>query len=195
MKLDMVHDIQSVYRKVLNAMSRPGVLENISEEAEKNDININFYGGSFLVMLMILDREVSFNVVSEQGNDVSKLISEITYAQVKPVEESDYIFVLEDKTVEILDEVIEKCKIGNLVDPQKSATIIAEVKCISKDGDIALEGPGIQDVNKISICGDKKWISARKNKNEEYPLGVELIFVDENSNLVCIPRTTKIIDK
>lgn len=195
MKLDMVHDIQSVYRKVLNAMSRPGILENINEEAEKNDIDINFYSGSFLVMLMVLDREVSFNVVSEQGNDVSKLISEITYAQAKPVEEADYIFVLEDKCSESLDEIIEKSKIGDLVDPQKSATIIAEVQCISKDGDIELEGPGIQDVNKIGICSNKKWINARKNKNEEYPLGIDLIFIDEKSNLVCIPRTTKIIDK
>ena len=146
-------------------------------------------------MLMVLDREVSFNVVSEQGDDVSKLISEMTYAQVKPVEEADYIFVLKDSCDEKLEEVIQKSKIGDLIDPQKSATIIAEVECISNSGDMELRGPGIKDINEVNISGNKKWINARRDKNEEYPLGIDLIFIDENDNVVCIPRTTKITEK
>lgn len=108
MKLNMVHDIQSVYRKVLNAMAKPGVIENLQKEADKVDIDINCYKSTFLIMMMLLDREVSFNVVSEMSIDVSSLISQITYAKVKPLEEADYIFVLDDFCDEDLDIVIKK---------------------------------------------------------------------------------------
>lgn len=93
--MDLVHDIQSVYRKVLNSMARPGKIE-VLEEQEKVDMEINFNRGTFLIMLMLLDGEVSFNVVSEKSEEVSNLISEITYSKEKPLEEADYVFVLED---------------------------------------------------------------------------------------------------
>ena len=194
MKLNMVHDIQSVYRKVLNAMAKPGVIENLQKEADKVDIDINCYKSTFLIMMMLLDREVSFNVVSEMSIDVSSLISQITYAKVKPLEEADYIFVLDDFCDEDLDIVIKKAKIGDLVDPNNSATIIAE--CLDNDNNEAnilnFKGPGIKNLNEVKISGETKWIKERSLKNEEYPLGIDLIYVDEKNNVICIPRTTSI---
>ena len=196
MKLNMVHDIQSVYRKVLNAMAKPGVIENLQKEADKVDIDINCYKSTFLIMMMLLDREVSFNVVSEMSIDVSSLISQITYAKVKPLEEADYIFVLDDFCDEDLDIVIKKAKIGDLVDPNNSATIIAEFKCLDNDNNEAnilnFKGPGIKNLNEVKISGETRWIKERSLKNEEYPLGIDLIYVDEKNNVICIPRTTSI---
>lgn len=196
MKLNMVHDIQSVYRKVLNAMAKPGVIENLQKEADKVDIDINCYKSTFLIMMMLLDREVSFNVVSEMSIDVSSLISQITYAKVKPLEEADYIFVLDDFCDEYLDIVIRKAKIGDLVDPNNSATIIAEFKCLDNGNNEAnilnFKGPGIKNLNEVKISGETKWIKERSLKNEEYPLGIDLIYVDEKNNVICIPRTTSI---
>lgn len=195
MKLDMVHDIQSVYRKVLNAMAKPGVIENLQKEAEKVEIETNCYKSTFLMMMMLLDREVSFNVVSEKSVDVSSLISQMTYAKVKPIEEADYIFVLKDACDKQLDMVIRKSKIGDLIDPNKSATIIAEFKCLN-DGENILnfKGPGIKNLCEARISGERKWIKERSVKNEEYPLGIDLIYVDEKNNVMCIPRTTSITE-
>ena len=193
MKLNMVHDIQSVYRKVLNAMARPGLIENLQKEAEKADIDINCYKSIFLIMMMLLDREVSFNIVSEKAIDVSSLISQMTYAKVKPLEEADYIFVLEDSCNEYLDMVIKKAKIGDLVDPNKSATIIAEFKCLDNGvNTLKFKGPGVRNLREVKISGETKWIKERSIKNQEYPLGVDLIYVDEKNNVMCIPRTTSI---
>lgn len=195
MKLNMVHDIQSVYRKVLNAMAKPGVIENLKKEADQVDIETNCYENTFLMMMMLLDREVSFNVVSEKSVDVSSLISQMTYAKVKPIEEADYIFVLKDACDEQLDMVIRNAKIGDLVDPNKSATIIAEFKCLDSGSSILnFKGPGIKNLREVRISGETKWIKERKIKNEEYPLGVDLIYVDEKNNVMCIPRTTSITE-
>ncbi|NLK94239.1 MAG: phosphonate C-P lyase system protein PhnH [Clostridiales bacterium] len=191
MNIDLVHDIQGVYRKVLNAMARPGCIENVKNEEEKVDLNIRSYKNTVLVMLMLLDAEVSFNVVSDNSIDVISTISQITYAKIKPIEEADYVFVLSD-SIDKLKEAYEKVKEGTLIDPNLSATIIAEVLKISDEKELELSGPGIKEKNYIKISGNYGWVKARENKNKEYPLGVDSIFLDSDGQVICIPRTTKI---
>lgn len=191
MNIDLVHDIQGVYRKVLNAMARPGCIENVKNEEEKVDLNIRSYKNTVLVMLMLLDAEVSFNVVSDNSIDVISTISQITYAKIKPIEEADYVFVLSD-SIDKLKEAYEKVKEGTLIDPNLSATIIAEVFKISDEKELELSGPGIEEKNYIKISGNYGWVKARENKNKEYPLGVDSIFLDSDGQVICIPRTTKI---
>lgn len=195
MKLDLVHDIQGAYRKILNAMSRPGIIESLVNEAEKVEMDINFYKSTFLIMLMLLDREVSFNVISEDSISISSLVSQITYAKIKPVEEADYIFVIRDSCDKLLKETCSKAKIGSLIDPNKSATIIAEFNEIKGNGNLEFTGPGIKEFSKVYIGGNNHWIKARNTKNEEYPLGIDVICLDKDSNALCIPRTTNIKQK
>lgn len=189
--MDLVHDIQSVYRKVLNSMARPGVIETL-EEQKKIDIEVSCNKGTFLVMLMLLDGEVSFNIVSEKSEEMTSLISQMTYSKQKNLEEADYIFVLEDASEKSLAEVYKLAKIGTLIDPNKSATIIAEVNSINNNDDLELSGPGIKDKKSLSISGNNKWIKERELKNKEYPLGVDAIYIDKEYKVVSLPRTTKI---
>ena len=192
MNLDSVHDIQSVYRKVLNSMARPGTVMSLKDESSKVEKFVKCYHSTFLIMMMLLDGEVSFNIVSKNYIDVSGTISQMTYAKVKSVEEADYIFVLDDLCDEKLSEVIENSKIGDLIDPNKSATIIVEKDLIESAGDLVFKGPGIKNESTVNISGDRKWINYRNNKNLEYPLGVDMIFIDKNDNVISIPRTTLI---
>ncbi len=191
MKIDLVHDIQGVYRKVLNSMARPGVIESLAAYTNKVDINIQCYKGTVLVMLMLLDGEVSFNVVSKNAMEVTSIISQITYAKVKPLEEADYIFILND-SINVIGTVFENGKEGTLIDPNLSSTIIAEVNSLSVDKVIELCGPGIEEKNYVNVQGCNQWIEARNRKNKEYPLGIDSIFVDEKGKLISIPRTTKV---
>ncbi|MGL4109741.1 phosphonate C-P lyase system protein PhnH [Clostridium sp. LP20] len=195
MKLDLVHDVQSAYRKLLNSMARPGNIENLEGEAKKVDMNTYTYRGTFLIMLMLLDGEVSFNVVSKNEMYITSLVSQITYAKLKPIEEADYIFVINDSVDKELDEIFKRAKIGNLVDPNKSATIIAEFDYIEEGNNLELIGPGIKGINRISLSGNSEWIGSRKGKNEEYPLGIDAIYLDKNENVLCLPRTTQVKEK
>lgn len=202
MQLDMIHDIQSVYRKVLSTMSRPGTVESLNKEVLKVDMDVNCYKSTFLIMNMLLDREVSFSIVSKESVQLSNLISQMTYAEVKPIEEADYIFVLRDECDEALGEIIENAKISDLIDPNKSATIISEFdeinvydEKIKERLNLIFKGPGIKEIQEVNISGNIEWVNKRREKNEEYPLGIDLICVDKNENVLSIPRTTDIQNK
>jgi alpha-D-ribose 1-methylphosphonate 5-triphosphate synthase subunit PhnH len=193
--LDIVHDIQAVYRKALNSMARPGTVESLEYEAAKVDLDMNFNKCTFLNMLMLLDSEVSFNIVSEESESITRFVGQMTYAQAKPVREADFIFVLEDSRDKALESVCKEAKTGDLLNPNKSATIIAEFENIEAFGNLELKGPGIKKKAEIGISGSNGWLEARGVKNQEFPMGVDIICLDRKSNLLCIPRTTVISRK
>lgn len=190
--LNLVHDIQSSYRKVLNCMSRPGTIENIAEESEKVDGNVNFSKSILILMYMLLDAEVSLKVVSHEEESITQLFNQLTYAKEKSVEEADFIFVMRDADEAMQEEAIKAAKIGNLIDPHASATIIVEVEEISNNKELILAGPGIEKENYVQVDVKGNWIKERSKKNIEYPLGIDMILVDKNFNIICLPRTTQI---
>ena len=191
MELDMVHDIQKVYRKVLNAMSRPGVIEDIKKQNEKVDIKIECYKSTFLLMLMLLDGEVSFALPGNKDNKIINIINQMTYSKEKKIGEADYLFVTEKGDI---NKAIKNGKIGNLIDPNKSSTIIVEVQYINDQKKLELSGPGIKESIYANIEGYEKWLKIRNEKNKEYPLGIDMIFLDKKGKVICLPRTTKIKD-
>ncbi|WZL74712.1 phosphonate C-P lyase system protein PhnH [Clostridiaceae bacterium 35-E11] len=193
MKLDFVHDIQKAYRSVVASMSRPGHITNIIEEANKVDLDIGFYNATLVLMLMLLDAEVSFKIFSRNEEKITKFVSQLTYAKLESVENANFIFVMNDAEDDDLEKAFKKAYEGDLIDPHKSATIIVETRSITNDKKVTLTGPGIKDENYIKVDVVGNWIEKRKFKNMEYPLGVDVIMVDESANLICIPRTTKIL--
>lgn len=192
MKLDLVHDIQSSYRKVLNCMSRPGFIDNIQDIGEKVDLGIEFYKPTLVTMLMLLDAEVSFKIVSDKEGEITEFVSQLTYSKASSIEEADYIFIMSDADENEIELAFRSAKIGNLIDPEKSASIIMEVEKLSNDKKLMLKGPGIEEANFVSISAAGGWIEERENKNIEYPLGIDILFIDSFSNIMCIPRTTKL---
>lgn len=79
MKLDMVHDIQTVYRKLVDAMARPGQLADLSKEAAL--IEENEARPFLLLAFTLFDQEVTFKVFSKREAAISKLIHQYTNAR------------------------------------------------------------------------------------------------------------------
>ncbi|MDP4090421.1 MAG: phosphonate C-P lyase system protein PhnH [Bacillota bacterium] len=192
MKLDLVHDIQKSYRKVLNCMSRPGLIENIQDCSEKIDMENAFYKATLVLMVMLLDAEVSFNIVSKKQKEITEFVNRLTYAKASGLEDADYIFIMSDAEPQAIEEAYRRAKPGDLIDPHKSATIIMEAGKISNDRELMLKGPGIQEASFVRVDSKGNWMEERRNKNTEYPLGIDLVFVDNHSNIICLPRTTQI---
>jgi len=193
MKLDLVHDLQATYRKALDSMSRPGLISNIHTQANKVNMEISCFDSSLVLVLMLFDTEVKFKVCSEREEEVAKLINQLTYAKTTEVESADYILVLNDAKAEDVEKAFRMAYSGDLLDPHKAATMIIEANSVSNVRDLILTGPGIETecyINvKTTIDG---WVDLRAEKNSEYPLGIDLIFVDRNDNILCLPRTTQI---
>lgn len=195
MKLDVVHDLQSVYRKVVNATSRPGTISNLRNEAKLVGKEHKPCSASLLLLaLTLLDQEVSFKVYSDNADNDSRTINQLTYAKGVEVNEADFIFVFRDAQDGSLQEAIEQGKQGTLINPHKSATIIAEADIVTKGEGLLLTGPGIQKTQSVSVDLPGNWIQSRGQKNKEYPLGIDLMIIDKDHQLLSLPRTTQIIE-
>ena len=90
MQLDLVHDIQAVYRKTVDSMARPGLITNIHEQAAKLSLSTGAFNSSLILALMLFDTETKFKVYSLQETEITKWIKNdrLRYLKVlsQPVE-------------------------------------------------------------------------------------------------------------
>nr|BBJ02360.1 carbon-phosphorus lyase subunit PhnH [Marinobacter nauticus] len=84
--------------------------------------------------------------------------------------------------------------LGSLAEPEHGATIIVRVTSLedSSEFPLILRGPGIEDTQTLSVGGlNNAWLTARTRWNRNFPMGIDLILVD-NTRVVALPRTTRI---
>lgn len=193
MSLDLVHDIQAVYRKTVDAISRPGLICNIKDQAAKVEVETGCLNSTVVLALMLLDTEVTFKVISEREAEVTQWMNQLTYAKAANTESADFVLILKNAKSEDVAKAIRAAYPGNLIDPHQSATLILEVDALSNERDLVLTGPGIEKVSSIKVTTAHNWVELRADKNVEYPLGIDLIFTDAEGNLLCLPRTTQIV--
>ncbi|WP_264737827.1 phosphonate C-P lyase system protein PhnH [Cytobacillus firmus] len=196
MKLDVVHDLQAVYRKLVDSTSRPGLISDLGKEAALLDGEKTAACSSsiLLLALTLLDPVVTFKVYGSEAEAVEKEINQLTFAKAVQADQADYLILLQDAGAGSMEDAIENANPGTFVNPHKSATIIAETGAITAGDNLLLKGPGIQTSTGISIDLTGNWIERRSEKNKEFPTGVDLVFVDRNHQLLSLPRTTQITE-
>ena len=188
--IDIVHDIAGSYRELLQANSYPGQLGKFKKYIKNNSFETPFYEATLLFVYMLLDSEVTFCVIGEGSVDAQAYIAKLTYAKNAPPEEADYIFILSSAANNEIMDAIKHSKAGTLVDPHKSATIICEAKSVTEGKTMHIVGPGIKDTAEIMVDYAQGWEKVRGEKNSEFPLGIEMYFVDKKSKVLALPRTT-----
>lgn len=182
----VAHSTQQAFRKVLEALSFPGEI-NLLDECP-NDM-APLISQTALVCMTLLDSEVSFYV---NNDNISKTIHAYTGSHSIGVSNADFIIIpLPTSTDEILVK-LNQAKIGDLVSPHKSATVILEVESLTTGFNYELNGPGIKGTVQLNCSVSPEVIKKRKAINAEYPLGIDIILIDPQGNVVGLPRTTQI---
>jgi alpha-D-ribose 1-methylphosphonate 5-triphosphate synthase subunit PhnH len=84
-------------------------------------------------------------------------------------------------------------KLGTLPNPDQSATLILMVDKLSVgEHKLRLSGPGIKNIEYLAINGlNLDWLSKRDDWNCSFPLGVDILLVDDKS-VAALPRTTNV---
>lgn len=81
---------------------------------------------------------------------------------------------------------------GTLESPELGATVVLRVDSLGDGRPLSLTGPGIDGAATLAIGGlDPAWLARRAAWNGAFPLGVDVILVDE-TRLAALPRTTRI---
>ncbi|MCW1927909.1 phosphonate C-P lyase system protein PhnH [Bhargavaea beijingensis] len=195
MQLDSVHDIQKVYRELLQCMARPGKIADTRETAAKADLIRECHPATFLVAQTLLDAEVTFHVLGDRAENIRRKIADYTFAAHAPAEEADYIIAPLCTSEPELLEAMQACKAGTLENPHDSALWIIESGALGEPAGRKLSGPGIKDEADAPIALSDAFVSTRNRKTQEFPAGIDLIFTDSDGGISCIPRTTAISAK
>lgn len=175
---DPVFDSQKVYRTLLEALSYPSRRLSVVDSALQ--VNDN---AALALAMSIVDNEVTYAVVGDAQLD--KEIALYTLSESAAIEDADFIFV---QDVDRCAEVIAAAKAGTLADPHKSATLIV---CApgERDCTITLQGPGIKCKQVVEVHpAVVDCLDARDAQLYEYPQGIDMVFLDQSSEIMAIPR-------
>jgi alpha-D-ribose 1-methylphosphonate 5-triphosphate synthase subunit PhnH len=180
---DTVFDGQKVFRLILEAVSNPARIVNISEYANKLPGDRRAF---LAVAMTLLDNEVSFNSCGDGA--LSDEIASLTLAVRGEIESADFVFIGYPNDIK---DAIENVKCGTPADPHKSATVVIR----NGNGStypMKLSGPGIDGHTTVQVTRTVKYaVTLRDARNYEYPQGIDMLFVSNNGELFAIPRLTR----
>jgi alpha-D-ribose 1-methylphosphonate 5-triphosphate synthase subunit PhnH len=168
---------QQNYRLLLEAMSRPGTLHSIVGLDETSNTQL-------AVLAALLDSSVCFSDSDQllEAADIALLQS----IQTTP-EAADYLLCSGSRAPSF------EPRLGSLASPEQSATLVVRVTDLEA-GDLQLDlrGPGIKENQVCNIQGlDPDWLQKRKAWVCGFPLGVDMILLDQQQ-MMALPRTTRV---
>lgn len=180
---------QKTFRTLVDAMSYPGRIRKLeSYETYKTKLFSQTVG----IVLCLVDPEVSFHIYEDTGRDGEEVLIR-TNSKVEQVQNADYIIIGLDHH-DSIPHVLDQAKLGDLVSPDESATLIIEIEDLEsgEEDRTRWTGPGIDGSIEVIVSGMKTWIQTRNDLTRDFPLGLDIILVDRKANITCLPRTTQV---
>ncbi|MEA3363877.1 MAG: phosphonate C-P lyase system protein PhnH [Thermodesulfobacteriota bacterium] len=179
-------DNHTCFRLLLQAMSRPGKIFQMPDS-----VGTTFVTGLMRLLDSILDQQSSCHLINNNP-ELEHKIKKRTGAQFTDAQSADFLLALSGSS----QGKIMVAKRGQPDLPNEGATILFGVERLTdgteKTG-IKLTGPGIKETVYPQIEG---WSDGELKQlqtiNIEFPLGIDSIFLDQSSRLMCIPRSTRI---
>lgn len=186
---DTVMDSQQAYRLLVKAYSFPGDCVDLSKQADKFTYELACNKAMQTLIHVLLDADTSFHAFNH--NELIQQVEQITYCPHKDIDKSAFIIALND--VELM-EALFKANKGNLENPHLGATILYQVDSLLGNQEYIIKGPGINGTKTIYLNNALYWLKARANAIADFPLGVDMIIVDNNNQCMVLPRTSQIVE-
>ncbi|UJS28244.1 phosphonate C-P lyase system protein PhnH [Macrococcoides canis] len=177
-----VHEMTRMFRQVMDAMSKPGVINEVDGISHRT----SYSDAMYLLLQTLLDNEVSFHLLNGSQSDVDE-INLLLNSKVSDIASADYIVMKQHEVMDV--RRLSDSKKGTYIDPEISATWIIEVDDFTAGENYLLKGPGIKEDKVVVIPGVQELLDIRNQLCASFPLGVDLIFVADKE-VMCIPRTT-----
>ncbi len=174
------------FRLLLQAMSRPGKIFEMPDAV----------GNTFMTSLLrlldsIIDQQSSFHLINDNP-ELENKIKKRTGAYFTDAQSADFILALTGSS----QRKTLVAKRGQTDFPNDGATILFGVERLEEGTEntgIKLTGPGIKEAIYPQIEGwSNDELKQLQTVNVEFPLGVDSIFLDQRSRLMCIPRSTRL---
>jgi alpha-D-ribose 1-methylphosphonate 5-triphosphate synthase subunit PhnH len=189
-----IQDSQRHFRTLLDSMSRPGKLNRFAPVALTPPPGL--HRAAAYVGFALLNPDASFHADSLSPAAVDYLRANTHAPVASQPTQADFIFVNGvDPRAETL---LAEARVGQPAYPETGASLVVQVSALGKSshtGGLQLElaGPGIETREIVFVEGLRpELLQILRDKNQEFPLGIDLILVSAEETLLCLPRTTRI---
>jgi alpha-D-ribose 1-methylphosphonate 5-triphosphate synthase subunit PhnH len=188
---DEIFHAQAHFRLLLDSMARPGKLNKLEEPAVNPPAGI--HKATALVAFALLNRDVCFYAGGRP--EIEEYIKTNTFSSAAAADEADFVFISGAGTAQGL----KMAKTGELEYPEKSATAVIDIEQIfdrptDDTTELILAGPGVNGEKRIYVRGlSQEVLLTIKEHNCEYPLGIDVVLVDKQGQLACLPRSNKFL--
>lgn len=163
------------FRNCLTAMSRPG---------KTYPITPLFDSALQAMASVLLYSEVSYHY---NGMLDFQMVAALTGAQSQSARMADYLFFDAPDTT-----ALQEAKAGTPENPEDGANLLFQCDNVSNGLPVSLSGPGVDGSLQTELPVDADFISALQGVNSNFPIGLDLFFIDCQNRILGIPRTTSI---
>lgn len=185
---DPVYEAQSVFRDLMNAMARPGIIQSL-QPAVMPPTPLTPVAAAVALTLCDHDTPLWLDPTLAGERAVGQWLGFHTGAPLamKPAEAR---FALVANPAELID--LQTFAQGSQDYPDRSTTLILQLQALDGGAPLRLEGPGIENVTRLAPQPlPANFIDRWGANNMRFPRGVDLILTAPGL-LACLPRTTKI---
>lgn len=180
---DPVHDAQTVFRGVLNALSRPG-----RRVALGSPIDGLALGAAMAHLLLALTDDDTAVWWQADAQPAGWLRFHTGASVAATPAQAAFAVVLEPAALPPLASFAA----GSTASPEHSTTLLIEVPSLDAGPAVEWRGPGIQDLQAVRVAGlpDDFWGQWQAN-HAAFPQGVDIVFTCADLAL-GLPRTTRV---
>lgn len=189
-----VHAAQRTFRTLLNAMARPGEIYQLAMAPDETPV--------FAVCTALLDFEVTYACTTtgmdtaESATALDQRIAQEIGCRQSSLAEAAFIIAYGALPAAAW-EIVQR---GTLAYPDRGATIIYAVSALGDDANgtaataLTLTGPGIEAERYLIVHGlNVTEFALLSLANSDYPMGVDVILLDPQGRVACLPRSCRIV--
>jgi alpha-D-ribose 1-methylphosphonate 5-triphosphate synthase subunit PhnH len=184
---DIAPGSQSVFRTTLQALSHPGQILTMSDDAFPP---ADVHAAAALALLALLDQDCTLWLSPKLAHSPAAawLRFHTGCRIVEHAADAQFAWVADVSELPALDEFAQ----GSEFEPEKSTTCVVQVSGIDNESGWTLEGPGINGARKLAVSGlDNDFISQWQDNHARFPSGIDMLFT-AGKQLAGLPRTTQI---
>ena len=202
--------LQAAFRALLDAMARPGELAELPQPAAALKAEAARFGMDVSTLMLadvLLDAATSFAVAGPRADALERAVAGRTHAAVRPVADAAFVLVGADVRGDAAEQAVAAASAGTLLEPHTGATMIVACGTLlgvdatgartgSASGSAPCEafelaGPGVDGTARLELDrGDA--VRARIARADEFPCGIDLVFVDGAGHVAAIPRSSAV---
>jgi alpha-D-ribose 1-methylphosphonate 5-triphosphate synthase subunit PhnH len=180
------HDAQSVFRSVLEALSRPGRLQTL-EASDGLQAPAPLSRGLSALLLTLLDGETTLHLGGALASEAAWMYCRF-HTGAQSAGETSAEFVAQRAG----EASLAGLRPGSDEAPQQGATLIVDTGSLALERGtrLRLTGPGIENEQRIGLCGlPLAFWQQRIGMQPLFPRGIDLLLVC-GSQLIGVPRST-----